>query len=134
MKQQEELKVLVIDDSQHVHTMLKFILRKEGINSVYFSLNGFDGIKLAEEIQPDIIFLDNVMPKVGGLEVLAELRSKGYTTKIVMLSSVISENGVKKAKELGADYYIVKPFTPEKIKQVINKFFVTEELELQNNL
>jgi two-component system, chemotaxis family, chemotaxis protein CheY len=133
MKKLEELKVLVIDDSQHVHTMLKFILRKEGINAVYFSLNGFDGIKLAEEVQPDIIFLDNVMPKVGGLEVLAELRAKGYTTKIVMLSSVISENGVKKAKELGADYYIVKPFTPEKIKQVINKFFVMEELELQNN-
>lgn len=130
MKQLEELKVLVIDDSQHVHTMLKFILRKEGINSVYFSLNGFDGIKLAEEIQPDIIFLDNVMPKVGGLEVLAELRNKGYTTKIVMLSSVISENGVKKAKELGADYYIVKPFTPEKIIQVINKFFVIEEIEI----
>jgi DNA-binding response OmpR family regulator len=130
MKQLEELKVLVIDDSQHVHTMLKFILRKEGINSVYFSLNGFDGIKLAEEIQPDIIFLDNVMPKVGGLEVLAELRNKGYTTKIVMLSSVISENGVKKAKELGADYYIVKPFTPEKIIQVINKFFVMEEIEI----
>jgi DNA-binding response OmpR family regulator len=133
MKQLEELKVLVIDDSQHVHTMLKFILRKEGINSVHFSLNGFDGIKLAEEIQPDIIFLDNVMPKVGGLEVLAELRNKGYTTKIVMLSSVISENGVKKAKELGADYYIVKPFTPEKIIQVINKFFVMEEIEIQNN-
>jgi DNA-binding response OmpR family regulator len=133
MKLVEELKVLVIDDSQHVHTMLKFILRKEGINSVYFSLNGYDGIKLTEEIQPDIIFLDNVMPKVGGLEVLAELRAKGYTTKIVMLSSVISENGVKKAKELGADYYIVKPFTPEKIIQVINKFFVTEELEPQNN-
>jgi DNA-binding response OmpR family regulator len=132
MKKLEELKVLVIDDSQHVHTMLKFILRKEGINAVYFSLNGFDGIKLAEEVQPDIIFLDNVMPKVGGLEVLAELRAKGYTTKIVMLSSVISENGVKKAKELGADYYIVKPFTPEKIKQVINKFFVAEEFELQN--
>jgi DNA-binding response OmpR family regulator len=113
--------------------MLKFILRKEGINSVHFSLNGFDGIKLAEEIQPDIIFLDNVMPKVGGLEVLAELRNKGYTTKIVMLSSVISENGVKKAKELGADYYIVKPFTPEKIIQVINKFFVMEEIEIQNN-
>ncbi len=130
MKQLEELKVLVIDDSQHVHTMLKFILRKEGINSVYFSLNGLDGIKLAEEIQPDIIFLDNVMPKVGGLEVLAELRNKGYTTKIVMLSSVISENGVKKAKELGADYYIVKPFTPEKIIQVINKFFVIEEIEI----
>lgn len=133
MKQLEEIKVLVIDDSQHVHTMLKFILRKEGINSVNFSLNGFDGIKLAEEIQPDIIFLDNVMPKVGGLEVLAELRNKGYTTKIVMLSSVISENGVKKAKELGADYYIVKPFTPEKIIQVINKFFVMEEIEIQNN-
>lgn len=133
MKQLEEIKVLVIDDSQHVHTMLKFILRKEGINSVSFSLNGFDGIKLAEEIQPDIIFLDNVMPKVGGLEVLAELRNKGYTTKIVMLSSVISENGVKKAKELGADYYIVKPFTPEKIIQVINKFFVMEEIEVQNN-
>lgn len=133
MKQLEELKVLVIDDSQHVHTMLKFILRKEGINSVYFSLNGLDGIKLAEEIQPDIIFLDNVMPKVGGLEVLAELRNKGYTTKIVMLSSVISENGVKKARELGADYYIVKPFTPDKIIQVINKFFMVEEIEIQNN-
>jgi|WetSurMetagenome_2_1015567.scaffolds.fasta_scaffold139475_2 DNA-binding response OmpR family regulator len=133
MKNLEEVKVLVIDDSQHVHTMLKFILRKESINAVYFSLNGFDGIKLAEEIQPDLIFLDNVMPKIGGLEVLTELRSKGYTTKIVMLSSVISENGVKKAKELGADYYIVKPFTPEKIKQVINKFFIKEELETQNN-
>lgn len=133
MKPLEELKVLVIDDSQHVHTMLKFILRKEGINTIYFSLNGLDGIKLTEEIKPDIIFLDNVMPKVGGLQVLTELRNKGYTTIIVMLSSVISENGVKKAKELGADYYIVKPFAPDKIKQVINKFFLNEELELQNN-
>lgn len=132
MKTLTDIKVLIIDDSQHVHLMLKFILKKDGVNSVYFALNGLDGIRIAEDIKPDIIFLDNVMPKMSGLEVLKDLRRKGFTDKIIMLSSVISESGVRRAKELGADYYIVKPFNPEKIKEVLQKYYEYETTELQN--
>ncbi len=127
-----EAKILIVDDSQHVHTLLKLILKKEGVTSISSAMNGIDGIKMAEDLRPDLIFLDNVMPKMSGLEVLAGIKNATISAKIVMLSSVISESGVKRAKELGADYYIIKPFTPEKIKQVVHKFLSVEVSELEN--
>jgi response regulator of citrate/malate metabolism len=122
METTENMKALIIDDSPYIHTLLDAILKKEGITDITHGYSGDEGIKLFSEVQPDIIFLDNIMPKTSGMEVLEQIRQSDSECKIIMISSMSSINAIEESKVLGANYYLIKPFIPEKIKYVLQRF------------
>ncbi|MDI6779204.1 MAG: response regulator [Bacteroidota bacterium] len=123
MKTITDLKVLIVDDSSYMHTFIGTILKREGIKHLYHAMNGEEGINLFNEVQPDVVFLDNIMPKTSGLEVLEIIRKSNKESKIIMTSSITSTRSIELSKELGANYYLVKPFIPDMIRTLFNRFF-----------
>ena len=75
---------------------------------------------MALELQPDLITLDNILPDMMGFEILKVLKDEGLDSKVVMVSAVGQQTVVNKGKELGAEDYIVKPFTSEDLIKVVN--------------
>ena len=112
---------MVVDDSKTIRAMLIAILSKEGIQVVGEVTDGLQAVKMAQELQPDIIFLDVVMPIMGGMEALKQIRKVSPATKVVMITASVSRELVLDAGKEGAAGFIVKPLVPEKVSEAISK-------------
>lgn len=121
--------ILICDDQQAIHETLGAYLDAE--NYQHFSAyDGEQALKLAEEKQPDLIVLDLMMPKLNGIDVCREIR-KTSSVPIIMLTAKGEEIDRILGLELGADDYIIKPFSPRevvaRIKAVLRRFGEQEE-------
>lgn len=102
-------KILVVDDEQPIADILKFNLTKEGYQ-VYCAYDGNEALEMVEEVKPDLILLDIMLPQKDGLEVCREVRKK-YDMPIIILTAKDSEIDKVLGLELGADDYVTKPFS-----------------------
>jgi two-component system chemotaxis response regulator CheY len=109
------LKVLVVDDSLYMRTLIKDALTSAGYEVVGMAANGESAIDLAFELQPDIITLDNILPDMLGLDILKTLKKEDVKAKVVMVSAVGQQSVVEEGLNLGASEYIIKPFTTEQL-------------------
>lgn len=111
--------VLVVEDKASLTQMLQFLFLSKGLE-VQVAFNGEEAIDKARNLNPDLILLDIMMPKMDGFEVLEKLKEGGETTEIpvIMLTARKSREDMNKAKELGAVEYITKPF---KAVEVVDK-------------
>ena len=125
MKRQE-VSVLVVDDSEHIRALFADTFKKVGILNVYFSPNGEDGVELYKSMKQSIVFLDNMMPKLSGIEALKKIRAINPHAVVVMISAVSSFEIVQEAKKLGASYYLVKPYSQAKVVELINTLLHVE--------
>lgn len=107
-------KVLVVDDEQSIVTLLQYNLEQAGFD-VITAMDGEQGRTLAETESPDIIVLDLMLPKLDGMEVCKQLRQKKIMTPILMLTAKDDEFDKVLGLELGADDYMVKPFSPREV-------------------
>jgi signal transduction histidine kinase len=109
-------RILVIEDENDIREAISDILRFEGF-AVAARSNGADGILAALEIHPDLILSDIMMPQVDGIQVLQELRKANQTrsTPLIFLTARAERAMMRQAMELGADDYLVKPFTHEEL-------------------
>lgn len=108
-----EKKILVIDDEKPIADIIEFNLKKEGFD-VHCAYDGNDALLKVEEIQPDLILLDIMLPGRDGMEVCREVRKK-YDTPIIMLTAKDSEIDKVLGLELGADDYVTKPFSTREL-------------------
>ncbi|EKN71507.1 winged helix family two component transcriptional regulator [Neobacillus bataviensis LMG 21833] len=108
-----EKKILVVDDEKPIADILQFNLKKEGY-VVYCAYDGNEALRLVEEIQPDLILLDIMLPQRDGMEVCREVRKK-YEMPIIMLTAKDSEIDKVLGLELGADDYVTKPFSTREL-------------------
>jgi two-component system chemotaxis response regulator CheY len=120
MAEQQQLKVLVVDDSTYIRNLLGIILRKEGM-IVHYAEDGVEALEKFKEVHPHIVFLDNLMPRMNGIEALREMKKINPEVKAVMVSSLSAHDSVMDSKAAGAAYYILKPFTPEKVKDILKR-------------
>ncbi len=106
-----EQKILIIDDEATTLEIVSKILKNSDFECIT-AVNGEDGLKKAQEEQPAAILLDQMMPGIGGDDVLQELKNNDATKKIpvIMLTAKNNINDVSKSLELGAEDYMVKPF------------------------
>ncbi|HFF2838314.1 TPA: response regulator YycF [Listeria monocytogenes] len=104
-----EKKILVVDDEKSIADIVKFNLNKEGFD-VYCAYDGDEALELVEEVQPDLILLDIMLPGRDGIEVCREVRKK-YDMPIIMVTAKDSEIDKVIGLELGADDYVTKPFS-----------------------
>ena len=107
-------KILVVDDEQSIVTLLQYNLEQAGYE-VITAMDGEAGKQLAETQDPDIIVLDLMLPKLDGMEVCKQLRQKRIMTPILMLTAKDDELDKILGLELGADDYMVKPFSPREV-------------------
>ncbi|MBC9034321.1 response regulator transcription factor [Sphingomonas sp. JC676] len=105
--------ILVVDDDPHIRQLLLFALDKAGLDTIEAE-DGEAALALAERHHPDLVILDINMPRMDGLEVCRRLRAAGETP-ILFLSSRDDEIDRVLGIELGADDYVVKPFSPREV-------------------
>ena len=104
-----ERKILIIDDEITIANMIKDYLDLEGYQT-FIALDPLRGIELAKKEKPDLIMLDVLMPKMGGLECLQKIRAVYPEAIIIVVSGLQNEGIAKEAIEQGAYDYITKPF------------------------
>lgn len=128
-------KVLVVDDEQSIVTLLQYNLEQAGFD-VITAMDGEEGKRLAEAESPDILVLDLMLPKLDGMEVCKQLRQEKIMTPILMLTAKDDEFDKILGLELGADDYMVKPFSPReviaRVKAILRRTQVQGEASEEN--
>jgi two-component system KDP operon response regulator KdpE len=105
--------VLVVDDEAGILRLIKLELAAQGFR-VVTATNGEEALKLAEEQRPDILLLDVIMPEMTGYEVMRKVREQSGAP-IILVTARDSDADKVRGLELGADDYIVKPFSPDEL-------------------
>jgi two-component system nitrate/nitrite response regulator NarL len=106
------MRVLLVDDHTLFRSGLETLLERHNIEVVAATGDGRDGMRLALEIQPDIVLLDMRMPDMNGLEVLRALRNTGMKSPIVMLTTSNEERDLVECLRNGAQGYLLKDMEP----------------------
>jgi len=118
-------KILIVDDEVNILMSLEYLLRRKGYE-VYIARNGNEAMKLADENHPDLVLLDIMMPDVDGYEVCRYLKGTPELAdpKVIFLSAKSKKSDIDKGYEVGADLYLLKPFSTRelvsKIKELLN--------------
>jgi DNA-binding response OmpR family regulator len=109
-------RVLIVEDEADIRDLLAFHLEREGFQTTK-SRTGADALRQVRASAPDLVLLDLMLPEVNGLEVCRRLRQDPHTAAvpIVMLTAKNEELDRVLGLELGADDYIVKPFSPKEV-------------------
>ncbi|MEK3890793.1 sporulation transcription factor Spo0A [Bacillus sp. FSL K6-3431] len=128
----KKIKVCIVDDNRELVGLLdEFISSQEDMEVVGTAHNGQDCLQLLEDVSPDVLILDIIMPHLDGLGVLERLRQSETLSfpSVIMLTAFGQEDVTTKAVELGASYFILKPFDMEHlanhIRQVSGKGTMT---------
>lgn len=108
----EHKNVLVVDDANFMRMMLEDILTRHG-HAVLHARDGQECLNTLLEKPVDVCVLDINLPGMDGLEVLRRIKAGQTGTKVVMLSAMAKESNVRRALQLGADAFVVKPFQAE---------------------
>lgn len=110
----EKVKVCVADDNRELVGLLtEYIHAQEDLEVVGSAYNGQECLDIVESTNPDILVLDIIMPHLDGLAVLSKLQEKESRPKVIMLTAFGQEDVTKKAVQLGASYFVLKPFDME---------------------
>ncbi|MBW7455032.1 response regulator transcription factor [Paenibacillus sepulcri] len=137
----EELhRILVVDDEERIRRLLKMYLEKEGY-SIEEAEDGESALRLATASDFDLILLDVMLPGIDGIEVCTRLRQV-KATPVIMLTAKGEEMNRVQGFEVGADDYVVKPFSPReviyRVKAILRRSsataFLTKETITTNNI
>lgn len=115
-------KILVVDDASFMRTVLKDIIKSNGLASEIFEAgDGIEGVKTFQKVKPDLVTMDVNMPKADGIQALRAILKINPRAKVVMITSVEEKHIVQDAIKLGARDYVVKPFDRSNVPLVLNK-------------
>src|SRR6185437_15527384 len=124
--------MLVVDDELAMLRYMRTLMELEG-HRVETASSGSDALeKMNQELKPDFVFLDLLMPGLDGLETLEQLRRLDSTLKVIMLSCVQDSRKVAQAIRLGAVDYVNKPFSKQDLDAVIGSLGPSPEVSLSN--
>lgn len=118
----EDIKILITDDSILARKQLKDIISTLGSPTFIEAKDGQDAIDKYKENQPDLVFLDIVMPKKDGNTAIEEIIAYDSNATIVIASSVGTQSQLKLALEAGAKDFIQKPLNKEQVVGVVQRF------------
>ena len=113
----EDKKILIVDDEAFIRVLLMQTLEElEDLGVELLSAaDGQEGLDIALEEKPDLIFLDVMMPKLSGYEVCRQIKTEGETAYIVLLTAKGQAIDKEEGTDAGADEYVTKPFDPDYI-------------------
>jgi two-component system chemotaxis response regulator CheY len=117
-----EMKILIADDQLAMRELLKTILRTLRISNIDAVADGVQAVERFRQSRHDMIFLDIDMPELDGFSALSQLKKTEPNAFVVMVSAHSSIDNVKKALDMGARGFVVKPYTSSKIADMLKKF------------
>ncbi|MEH7501084.1 response regulator [Neobacillus drentensis] len=117
------LKVILIEDDPMVREVHRqFIDRIEGFSIIGIASNGMEGLRLIQDLRPDLAIIDLYMPYMGGLEMLRELRSGACSVDVIAITAASDIETIHGVLQQGAVDYIMKPFTFDRIKKSLDNY------------
>ncbi len=113
-------RVLVVDDQESLRSLIRMNLELEGIEVVE-AVDGHDGLEAVQRHRPDLVTLDLVMPRMDGLAAAAALRADPETAglPIVMVTTSTTPSHLSRARSIGVDAYLTKPFDPDDLVRTV---------------
>lgn len=118
------IRILVVDDSKFMRMLLGDLLSRNGFD-VLEAESGEEALQIYRKERPDLVTLDILMPGRDGIETVGDLREEDPKARIVMVTALGMEDYIQRALEAGADGFILKPFSPERVldtlKEVLDK-------------
>ncbi|MBN2255311.1 MAG: response regulator [Deltaproteobacteria bacterium] len=111
-------RILVVDDEIHVVRLLQKYLASKSYE-VYTATDGAEALQMVKDVRPHIVLLDIIMPGIGGIETLKEIKKINPETAVIMITAVVDEELANRSLKLGADDYIPKPIDLEYIDTVL---------------
>jgi two-component system, chemotaxis family, chemotaxis protein CheY len=114
-------RILIIDDTRFMRTILKTIVTEEGYEVVGEAADGYQGIFEYVNNHPDLVLLDILMPKMDGIMTLKTLIGYDPSVRVIIISAIQSVKMIKLAINCGAKGYILKPFQRPQLMQEIHR-------------
>lgn len=120
---QDFIRVVVIEDDPMVQEInTQFIERVPGFQVVGVAANGAEGVKLAQELVPDLVVMDVFMPVQDGVKALIELRARDQAVDVIVITAAKDKPTIQAMLRNGAMDYIIKPFQYERIQQSLESY------------
>lgn len=113
------MKIMIVDDAYFVRMKLKGVLSMLDVE-VIEAENGEEAVELFKKENPNIIFMDVVMPKKDGITALKEIKAINKDVMVVMLTSEGDQATLLSALEQGANHYVIKPFDDDKVLELVH--------------
>lgn len=129
----KKIKVCIVDDNRElVEMMCEYFNEQDDIEVVGTAFNGRECLSLLDEMEPDVLILDLIMPHIDGLAVLDTIKQngKGQSPSIIMLTAFGQEEVMKRAVDYGASYFILKPFDFANLVQKVREVYRYNSLSL----
>ena len=117
----KDIKVQISDDSVLVRKRMKDHLASLGITTVFEAVNGNEAVDVYKANKPDVVFMDIVMPEKSGVEALIDILAYDSSAKVVMASSVGTQDNLKIAIAAGAYEFLQKPVNFDDVTKIIEK-------------
>jgi two-component system chemotaxis response regulator CheY len=116
--------ILIVDDSAAMRSLLVSTLETLGNISIVQAPNGFEALRMLPREQVDLVLTDINMPDINGLELLSFIRNNPIykDVPVVVISTEGSRKDIEKGLSLGANEYLVKPFQPEQLLEIVKRF------------
>lgn len=114
-------RILIVDDAIFMRSMLKDIFKKNNFEVAGEAENGLEAVKKYKELRPDLTTMDIVMPEMNGIEAVREIMKFDPDAKVLMCSALGQEALVTESIEAGARDFIIKPFSPKMVLEVVNQ-------------
>ncbi len=114
-------RIMIVDDSRMLLLQLQHILSETGYEVAAYCQDGETAITKYEEVLPDLVTMDIIMPGIDGLEAARAILESHPDAKIVMLSSLVYGDSIKEAQAIGAKAFIYKPFEKEQVLNTLEK-------------
>lgn len=117
-------KILITEDSPTMRSLIVSTIEAIGDFEVIEASNGFDALRILPREKVDLVVTDINMPDINGLELVSFIKTNPnyQTTPLIIISTEGSERDREKGMALGADEYLVKPFSPEQLQELIRKY------------
>jgi two-component system sensor histidine kinase/response regulator len=112
--------LLVIDDEEAIRDSCQQVLRKAGYNC-HTAIDGIEGLRLVNQIGPDLVLLDLMMPGIDGLEALKQIRRNHENIVCIVITGYATIESAVDAMKRGAFDFLPKPFTPEELRLIVNR-------------
>jgi two-component system, chemotaxis family, chemotaxis protein CheY len=113
--------VLICDDAIFMRTMLGNILRQAGFDVIGEAQTGAEAVQRYQELKPDLVTMDIVMPDMGGIDAVREIMQEFPDAKILMCSAMGQQALVIEAIQAGARDFVVKPFQPSRVLEAVQR-------------
>ena len=114
----KNVKILVVDDNELIRTLFRLSFKKITEIELYEAENGSEGLKQFEELNPDIVFTDIMMPgEIDGINLCKQIKASVHKCLVILISAKGQQSDIDLGMAAGADLYKVKPLSP---KDLIN--------------